>query len=103
MKHSISWRKSTERTTQAREILNLSGMKEMMSVLYLDHPSRNIPTIKDGVGAAEQIGIIRGYEMCLTMLSQLGEAAPEIPQHISATWGVDDVEPLGTTVDIRKK
>lgn len=103
MKHSLSWRKSTERTTQAREILNLPGMKEMLSVLYLDHPSRNIPMIRDGVGAAEQIGIIRGYEMCLAMLSQLGEAAPEIPQHISATWGVDETETGGTSVDIRKK
>lgn len=87
MTHSLTWRKSGERLKLAREVLDCAEMREMLAVLELDHPSKNIPTVNDGFGATEQLGIIRGYERCLSMLKNLGEPLPAPPEPIVATWG----------------
>lgn len=87
MTHSLTWRKSGERLKLAREILDCAEMREMLAVLELDHPSKNIPSVRDGFGATEQLGIIRGYERCLAMLKNLGEPLPAPPEPIVATWG----------------
>lgn len=87
MTHTLSWRKSGERLKLAREILDTPEMREMLAVLELDHPSKNIPTVSDGFGATEQLGIIKGYERCLILLRSLGESLPAPPEPIVATWG----------------
>jgi hypothetical protein len=92
MIHSLSWRKSTERVTMAREILSHPNMSAMLAVLELDHPSKNIPAVHDGFGATEQLGIIKGYERCIRMLRDLGEAAPIPPEAITTNWGVNEPE-----------
>lgn len=88
MIHCLTWRKSPQRTADAGQILNHSVMREMLAILELDHPSKNIPAIQDGFGATEQIGIIKGYERCLNLLRSLQEPAPSPPQTIETTWGV---------------
>ena len=92
MIHSLNWRKSTERTKLAREILEHPNMKAMLAVLELDHPAKNIPAVHDGFGATEHIGIIRGYEWCLLMLKQLGEASPPPAEPLVATWGTEETK-----------
>lgn len=72
----------------AREILDHPNTAAMLSVLELDHPSKNIPAVHDGFGATEQLGVIKGYERCLKMFRELGEPAPVSPRQIEATWGV---------------
>lgn len=87
MIHSLNWRKSTDRTQLAREILEHPNMKAMLAVLELDHPAKNIPAVHDGFGATEQLGIIKGFQRCLDMLRNLGEASPPLPEPLVATWG----------------
>ena len=89
MTHSIAWRKSSERVSMAREILGNPNMQAMLAILELDHPSKNIPAVHDGFGATEQLGILKGYERCLSMLKALGDPAPLPPQEIIPTWGAE--------------
>lgn len=93
MIHSTTWRRSTERLTQAREILNHPSMASMLAVLELDHPAKQrVPSkvINDGFGATYRLGQIDGFELCLSMLKQLGEAAPLPPTELKATWGIEE-------------
>lgn len=74
----------------AREILSHPNMASMLATMELDHPAKNIPTVHDGFGSTEQLGIIKGYELCLKMLRQLGEPAPMPSLPVEATWGVKE-------------
>lgn len=65
----------------------------MLAVLELDHPAKErIPAkiINDGFGATYRLGQIDGFEMCLSMLRELGKPAPLPIQHLEATWGAED-------------
>jgi hypothetical protein len=92
MIHVISWRKQSDRLAQAAAVLNSQAMRDMLAVLELDHPSKNIPAIHDGFGATEQLGIIKGYERCLSMLRSMQEPAPIPPAAIHATWGSEQAK-----------
>jgi hypothetical protein len=90
MIHSIAWRRSPERVSIANQVINSRGMQDMLAVMELDHPSKNIPALRDGFGATEQLGIIRGYEMCLNQLKALATPAPIAPPEIPTTWGTEN-------------
>lgn len=92
MINSLAWRKSDERVGMAREILNHPNMAAMLAVLELDHPAKNIPAVHDGFGSTEQLGIIKGFERCLTMLKALGEPAPLPPDILIPTWGAEETK-----------
>lgn len=90
MTHSLIWRKSSERVAQAHNILNTHEMAGMLAVLELDHPAKNRTALKDGFDATYRIGCVDGFEMCLSMLRELGKPAPLPMQHLEATWGSED-------------
>ena len=102
MTHSTTWRQSSERIAMAREVLNNPGMSAMLAVLELDHPGKErvfSKMVNDGFGATLRLGQIDGFNLCLTMLKQLGEPVPLAPTPLQATWGVN-IE--GTENEVKK-
>lgn len=76
----------------AQEILRHPNTIGMIAVLELDHPSKNRTIMKDGFDSTYKLGTIDGFEMCLSMLKDLGNPAPLPLASITPTWGVEEAE-----------
>lgn len=89
MINSIVWRKSSERVGAARQILDHPTTQSMLATMELDHPAKLASGAKDGFDATYRLGMIDGFERCLTMFRNLGAAPAPQPDAVLSTWGAD--------------
>lgn len=88
--HTVTWRRDAERVAVAKSVLAMPEVRDILAAVELDHPAKNIPKVSDGFGSTEWLGVIKGYEMCLARIRELGVPLVEKNTELKATWGVDE-------------